>query len=518
MSSPVAPRPTLFASAEQRVAAMDALPRPMWLGALSNALGHIEPRLGSLATLWQELIAGVGTDAASLTWPAPTIARALLDAMQSLELPRLCTNQPELAQAVLMSALVQLDLIVDYRDRGASEEAAVAMAIAAFHADWSQRCGEIDELIDVLGLWPDGDKTMQWDALHGVLRSAGWQDVLRIRRLLDRAPELAALIRRLGRACPTDEPDALPQTAVANAEAVDVADAARPQVPVPDMPGETVGVQPSDRIARMLPAEAMLLNHPLLRLVWHARRAERTLLTFEDAGRIAVETDHTRRARRPSRQPSRAPRLAMGPILVCVDTSGSMQGGAEAVAKAVVLEAMRTAHAQGRACHVFAFGGPDEIRECELGFEVNGIARLTSILSQAFHGGTEISGPLERAMDRLTQQRWQQADLLIASDGEFGATSGVVSRLRAIKAEQGLRVQGVLVGDRETIGFLEIADAIHWVRDWRRLGGHNADAPVHSQRLTAMYFPAALRSAENASATVPGDAASRAVCAPQRHA
>ena len=54
-------------------------------------------------------------------------------------------------------------------------------------------------------------------------------------------------------------------------------------------------------------------------------------------------------------------------MLVCVDTSGSMQGGAEAVAKAVVLEAVRTAHAQKRACHVFAFSGPEEIVESELG-------------------------------------------------------------------------------------------------------------------------------------------------------
>jgi hypothetical protein len=58
-------------------------------------------------------------------------------------------------------------------------------------------------------------------------------------------------------------------------------------------------------------------------------------------------------------------------------------------------------------------------------------------------------------------------------------------------------VQGVLVGDRETIGMLEVCDAIHWVRDWRR---HAEDAafagkdfsPVHSKSLTALYFPNAL--------------------------
>jgi hypothetical protein len=65
-------------------------------------------------------------------------------------------------------------------------------------------------------------------------------------------------------------------------------------------------------------------------------------------------------------------------------------------------------------------------------------------------------------------------------------------------------VQGVLVGDRETMGLLEVCDDIHWVRDWRR---HGADgtaraerrrprrrllSPVHSKSLTALYFPNAL--------------------------
>ncbi len=38
-----------------------------------------------------------------------------------------------------------------------------------------------------------------------------------------------------------------------------------------------------------------------------------------------------------------------GPIIVCLDTSGSMQGPPETVAKALVLETMRGAHRQNRA-------------------------------------------------------------------------------------------------------------------------------------------------------------------------
>jgi hypothetical protein len=86
----------------------------------------------------------------------------------------------------------------------------------------------------------------------------------------------------------------------------------------------------------------------------------------------------------------------------------------------------------------------------------------------------------------------------IVSDGEFGCMPQTLERLDEARAELGLRVQGVLVGDRETIGMLEVCDHIHWEREWRRFadGGVDADtarfSPVHSKSLTAQYFPNAL--------------------------
>ena len=505
------PPPLLFEAAEGRLAALDGLARKLWLGGLTNSQGTVEPRLASLAALRDGIFAGRLAPAASWLWPPHPLADALNDAITGLGLARYCAGQEELSDTVLMSILFHLDFIVDYRDRGASETEAVRMAIDAFAGEWRERCGQFDELVEVFGLLPEDANNSRWDQIRGVLRSAGWQEVLRIHRLLERLPELARIIRGLGRTRPSEEHDASTQTMV---EIIDEAVARRPQrrsVRVPDMPGETRGVHRSDRIARMLPAEAMLLGHPLLRLVWHARRAERTLLSYADDDRMEELRLHPSPVVRPRIGPQPGRRPEMGPILLCVDTSGSMRGGAEAVAKAVVLEAVRAAHAQRRSCHVFAFGGPDELVEMELAVDGAGIARLADFFGQAFHGGTDICGPLEKAIAKLEDQRWQLADLLIASDGEFGATRETVARLDAVKSKLGLRVQGVLVGDRESVGFLEIADAIYPVRDWRRYGGSNADSPVHSHRLTAMYFPGALRGAESHHPAVSGASAAAAI-------
>ncbi|OHC70271.1 MAG: VWA domain-containing protein [Rhodocyclales bacterium RIFCSPLOWO2_02_FULL_63_24] len=505
------PRPLLFEGQEQRLAALDSLARKLWLGGLAHSQGCLEPRLESLATLRREVVAGRLPPAEAWLWPPAPLAGALHEVITRLGLAGYCEGQQDLTDTVVLSIMFHLDFIVDYRDRGASESEAARMAIEAFALDWQERCGQIDELVDVFGMLPDDAKNTRWDQIRGLLSSSGWQEVLRIRRLIERLPDLVRIIRGLGRSRQSDQPDTANQATV---EIMEEAIAQRPQgrtVRVPDMPGETRGIHRSGRIARMLPAEAMLLGHPRLRLVWHARRAERTLLTYEDDDRMEEIRLLQAPVMRPRPGPQLGKRAEMGPILVCVDTSGSMQGGAEAVAKAIVLEAMRTAQAQRRPCHVFAFGGPDELVELELGVDSGGIDRLTGFLGQAFRGGTDICGPLEKVIAKLEDQRWQLADLLIASDGEFGATAEIVARLNAIKQAAGLRVQGVLIGDRETVGLLEIADDIYPVRDWRRYGGSNADSPIHSHRLTAMYFPGALRTPENRRSTVSGNDASVAV-------
>ncbi len=505
------PAPLLFEAGEGRLAKLDGLARSLWLGGLTNSQGCLEPRLDALADLRRELLEGFAPAPESWPWPSLPIARALRDAIARLGLVRYCRDRQELTDTVLMSILFHLDFIVDYRDRGASEGEALRMAIEAFSDDWQKHCGEIDELVEVFGMLPDDCEHSRWDQLRGLLHSSGWQEVLRIRRLLERLQDLTKIIRGLGRARQSKQDDETSQTIVeVMGEAIAQRADAR-TVRVPDMPGETRGIHRSDRIARMLPAEAMLLGHPRLRLVWHARRAERTLLSYEDDDRMTEIRLHQALVSQPCPGPRVGKRPELGPILVCVDTSGSMQGGAEAVAKAVVLEAMRAAHSQKRPCHVFAFGGPEELVEMELAVDGPGIERVTHFLGQAFRGGTDICGPLERVIAKMEEQRWQLADLLIATDGEFGATPEMAARLATIKRELGLRVQGVLIADRETVGLLEIADDIYPVLDWRRYGGLNVDSPIHSHRLTALYFPGALRNTANQEATVSGEAASAAL-------
>jgi hypothetical protein len=134
--APTLPPARLFATREARLAALDGLARAQWLGSLTHSQGWLEPRLAALAELRQNLSEGRGPKPDAQDWPPPAVAAAVAAAFAELDLARYCHGQAELTDTVLMSLLFQLDLIVDYIDRGASEADALAMAMQAFREDW----------------------------------------------------------------------------------------------------------------------------------------------------------------------------------------------------------------------------------------------------------------------------------------------------------------------------------------------------------------------------------------------
>jgi uncharacterized protein with von Willebrand factor type A (vWA) domain len=480
------------AALDAPLAALDALPRGLWHTGIVNSLGRLAPRLDALLALRGELIAG--RMPVQCDWPVGSVLPLLLASVEQLGLPALCEHHEDIADQVLRTMLWHTDRIIDYR-AFMDEDAAARKVAQGFHDEWEPMAHELRDMLFVFGDIGDLVKFNRWDLTRGLLRSGAWQDLVAIRRQLETMPELRAMVQKLGRARQTDIPDLSSAPEVQVMESVTTTVTEWRDIQVPDLPAQTRGIERSGRVSRMLPSEAVLLPHPRLRLIWFARHAERTLLTYEDNDTLREPVSVQRETWRPTTRPQPERKLEMGPMILCVDTSGSMQGAAELVAKALVLEAMRLAHAQKRPCYLYAFSGPDEIMERELSLDANGIDALLGFMTQSYNGGTDISEPMERALVRLEDAAWQFADLVIASDGEFGAPPAIAARARAARDKLGLRVQGVLIGDRETIGLRELSDDIFWVRDWRRYGkaGGDGASPIHDKSLTATYFPGALR-------------------------
>ena len=476
-----------------------ALPQPLWLPALVASCGDTAQRLADIAR-WREALLAGGLPPPDADFGDAQAIGALRQAVGLLELPAVCRGVPAATEQLLRTLLWHADRIVDLQPALGRADA-VAQVVAEFSAEWQLLKGDWERMLALLQGLGDLSALASWDALRGRLHSRPWQEAERLSALLARLPALVALIRRLGRSERAIDvplpPAAQPQPGGAQARS----GRRWVETRLPDAPGEVMGIRLSDRIERMLGSELAQIRHPVLRKLWRARRAEGRLLTYQsEAVLLELRPDPSARPRAAVTPPQAEPKQR-GPMILCLDTSGSMRGAPERLAKAVALEALRTAQRERRGCLLVAFGGPGEVIERELDLTPAGFEALLALMDQSFDGGTDLQTPIERALARVHEARWASADLLIVSDGEFGCTEATLRRLDDARERLGLRVQGVLVGDRETLGLMEVCDEIHWVRDWRRhsgeaddgRGGAPADfSPVHSKSLTAIYFPNAL--------------------------
>lgn len=334
-------------------------------------------------------------------------------------------------------------------------------------ASWHELASMYSELGGLLGCG--------WDLSQGVLAAEGWRDIIRYRKLLKQLPELRQLIATLGRLRQVAGEETLQSVSE------QVFTPIQRQVTVEQESWshraamETGGIVLSDELSRLLPSELALLGHPRLKMLWYAKRAERKLLTYCHCGQMpdpllidqAVDIDGPMQQNHSSR--------AYGPIIICLDTSGSMHGKPEAIAKALVLEGLRIAYHENRACFVYLFSGPEQVLEHELDLTRGGLLQLLGFLQQSFHGGTDVVQPLLRALERQNTEQWRDADILLVSDGRFPLQMDVFSRVEKLKNQQGLRLHGLLLGRWKSRAIERLCDPLHVYADWAEYGLQKQD-------------------------------------------
>ena len=137
--------------------------------------------------------------------------------------------------------------------------------------------GEISEVFGDLGVMMGRG----WDMALGILSHAGWFDLLRLKKLVEKLPQFREIVQMLGR---LDVAENSPSVAEKILMPIRRLEEERREVRTPHVPAEMRGVERSGEVSRMLPLEATMLGHNKLRFLWHARRAERGLLTYRVEG------------------------------------------------------------------------------------------------------------------------------------------------------------------------------------------------------------------------------------------
>jgi len=200
---------------------------------------------------------------------------------------------------------------------------------------------------------------------------------------------------------------------------------------------EIASIELGRDIERMLPTELARLRNPLTALDWKRRFVEGTLMQYR------LEENRPK---------------GRGPIVACVDESGSMGGYPNEWAKAVLLALRGIAHAQGRSFAVVHFGdhcssSPDGISDEAPGIAVRrfpgGKMTAEDTLAMARHffsGGTDFDVPLTKAMEILDESEFEKGDLIFITDGECDVLPHVMDHLHEVKERKGFHAIGILVG------------------------------------------------------------------------
>ncbi len=292
-----------------------------------------------------------------------------------------------------------------------------------------------------------------WDLSTGLLTSQGWRDIIRYRQRIKALPELIHFIDAIGREEKIIGNDKLasvgksPQTLAPSREQGE----GHRSNKTPRKALEMDGIERGDNINRMLPSEMALLCHPILKTLWHAKRAERLLLLYQHQGkRGRGKKDEGAREKKGSLNEQGYKgkySLGRGPIIICLDTSGSMHGEPEHIAKAAVLEALKIAHREQRPCHLFSFSGPKQTMLHQLDLRQGGLIELLKFLRHSFHGGTDITHALQLALRKQKEGSWKKADILLVSDGRFPLNNELIKTINGCRKDHKLRVFGILTGN-----------------------------------------------------------------------
>ncbi|GAA6173554.1 hypothetical protein NBRC116592_32240 [Colwellia sp. KU-HH00111] len=182
------------------------------------------------------------------------------------------------------------------------------------------------------------------------------------------------------------------------------------KIPVPDINSkeEIVGIRLGKDIEHALPSELALMADPETSLLFDLKYIESGLLCFDMEGIQHIDNEYEVEVEHSVTEGDNK-----GPMIICVDTSGSMQGAPETIAKAITMLMVLKAKQDNRACYLINFSTNIETLDLSSGFALD---NLISFLQKSFHGGTDVAPAIEQGVSVMETDEYENADMLIISD------------------------------------------------------------------------------------------------------
>lgn len=138
-----------------------------------------------------------------------------------------------------------------------------------------------------------------------------------------------------------------------------------------------------------------------------------------------------------------------GPVVCCIDSSGSMSGEAEIWSKAVALGLLEICKIQKRSFVAIHFDSSPKsqlmFQEFLIGHQ-NDPTKLIELAEIFLGGGTAFEPPLELARDKIMQQKaFEKADIIFITDGESAVRDSWLKDFLAWKKEKAVKIHSILI-------------------------------------------------------------------------
>ena len=205
---------------------------------------------------------------------------------------------------------------------------------------------------------------------------------------------------------------------------------------------EVYSVTTSKSIEYMLPIELVKLTDETMELLFYSKYIDGKLLTYQLRGKFWTGGPPKKKRK--------------GPVVALVDTSGSMNGAPETMAKAIVLAVAKKMLKEGRDVKVVLFSSTNQTTEIELTDKKKMASEFLNFLAYTFGGGTDFNTALRSGLNSLKEKKFKSADLLFITDGLSSLSDkGLIQDWNAFKKENDTRVFSFIIGN-DTAGGLEV--------------------------------------------------------------
>ncbi len=201
---------------------------------------------------------------------------------------------------------------------------------------------------------------------------------------------------------------------------------------------DLLGIHLSNDLIRLLPWELSQVHNRYLRSYFHSKYIENRLTTYllsDQDEDISEDRDKPKGD-------------SNGPYIICIDTSSSMAGFPEKLAKASVLYLLKVALEEGRKAYVIAFSGEKVIGEFEMTSD-DGIQKALKFLKKTFHGGTDFITPIKRSIELIEKKRYKNADVLMVSDGIVKIPKEFLFHLDKVKKKLKFKIYSLIINNKE---------------------------------------------------------------------